>query len=442
MRPLSAATVALVLSTAPMAFLLHRYGARTSGQPAGRRLPGRRTNTTRVILARASERANRTEQRELQRQRTWTVVSRFCADRDDVAKLHYRYQELSTRAAREEFSSLFGSRIMFITATSATHVLIYFYLAYTIAPPVRSDRGATAGWWTTFPLFISSALAILVILLNIDSPPKVVIFAFSCVGSVLCLAGIVWAPRQGVNSNLGSLMLLSGGTLILLAADASIVALVTASVRRKLWTYRSAEPHLFADLQSALLLLTTREDALSDLANCGEITRLLERAASCSETGLYRALSLQYGPSSLVVKSRLEGAARRLRGYQTWVALPAAGTQQELERELSRFLIVLCCREYDALPWSPLPDNTLPQRARKVFSTLGTLVVGVVPLAAIKGAQHEGLLGDSLAQGLLLPSLIWLLALVFPVVEPLFGPRLSAVKDLAGAMRSIGGGDK
>jgi hypothetical protein len=233
--------------------------------------------------------------------------------------------------------------------------------------------------------------------------------------------------------------LFTGGTLLLLAVVASVVALAAASIGQKLWIYRATDSHVFADIQIALRHLKDG-GTLADLAICGRVARLLDSAATCTENGLFRALSLQYGPSSLIVKSRLEGAGRRLRSYQAWIALPNAGTQQELERELSEFLIVLCCREYDSLPWLAIPEGALPRGVRRVASTLRSLVIAVAPLAILIGAAKVGVLDSGpISQALVLPSIIWLVAVVFALADPLLGPHLAAVKDLVTTMRSKGG---
>ena len=253
------------------------------------------------------------------------------------------------------------------------------------------------------------------------------------------MAGI-WGRGPNVYLHLGWLSLFTGGTLVLLAANATIVAFASLMVRQKLWTYRATDVHAFADVQMALRCLDDNAEALSDLSVCSRVARLLDTAAACVESGLYRALPLQYRPSSVVVKSRLEGAARRLRSYQTWVALPNAGTQRELERELCEFLAMLCCREYDSLPWAPPPNGALPRGLRKAMSTLRTLVIAVAPLAIVKGAAQVGAVdGGPILQGLFLLSIIWMLAGIFTAADPLLGPHLSAVKDLVSAVRSMGG---
>jgi hypothetical protein len=438
-KPLSAAAVALALLMGPAAFLLHRYGGRVSGRPSSRRATPE-VGPLRMMWARTPAPAERLEEQKRIRRDTWETVSRFCVDRADVVGLRERYLVMSKTAAREQFSSAFRSQITYLAAVSMTHLLVYSYLAHQVAQDVTSARSVMSGWWATFPLFASSAVAVLIISL-VNSRPIVVIFTFSCVGSALCLAGIR-VTGSGVHSNTEWLAFFTGGTLVLLAADSSIVALAAASIRQKLWTYRAADTHVFADLQMALYYLGT-DGALRDLATCARVARLLDTAATCAETGLYRALSLQYGPSSLVVKSRLEGAARRLRGYQTWVALPNTETTRELERELSQFLVVLCSREYDSLPWLARSANAIPQGIRKAVSTLRTLITAAVPLIVIKVAEEAGAIDSGpISQGLVLLSVIWLLAGVFTIADPLLGPHLSALKDLVGAVRSLGGGEK
>lgn len=439
MRQLSVAATVLVLLMGPTIFLQYRHAVRSSGRsPGGQPTGDQPRMIPKVLPGKPDGIAPWIDKQVLIRRRTWEIVSRFCADREDVARLRERYLAMSATAAREQFSTAFGLRIMYLAAVSLTHLLVYSYLARSVAEDVTSASKVASGWWATLPLFVSSALALLIISL-ISSRPKVVIFAFTCVGSALCLGGI-WLRGPGIRSGLGWLALFTGGTLILLAATASIVALAAASIRQKLWTYRATDSHVFADVQMALRYLDADGKALSDLATCGRLARFLETAATCTESGLYRALSLQHAPSSLVVKSRLEGAARRLRSYQTWIALPNAGTARELERELSQFLIVLCCREYDSLPSLAPPGSVIPRGVRKAASTLRTLVIAAVPLALIKGAEWAGVLDSGpISQGLILLSIIWLLAGVFTTADPLLGPHLSAVKDLVGAVRSMGG---
>jgi hypothetical protein len=378
------------------------------------------------------------ERRMRARQDTWNIVARVCTGKHDPDRLHGRFNEMSKAAAQEEFSSRFSLRITYLAAVSFAQLSTYAYAAREVRVRVPATHDVTSGWWAILPLVASSIVAMLVIHFTRYSPKRI-IFTLSFIGATLCVAGISGrGPRFYLH--LGWLSLFTGGTLILLAANASIVALASAQIRRKLWTYRATDVHAFADVQMALRHLGDNVEALSDLSICSRVARLLDSAAACVENGLLRALSLQYGPSSMVVKSRLEGAARRLRSYQTWVALPNAGTRGELQRELSEFLAVLCCREYDSLPWSPPPDGALPRGLSKALSTVRTLVTAVAPLALIKGAEQVGAVeGGPILQGILLLSVIWMLAGIFTAADPLLGPHLSAVKDLMGAFRSMGG---
>jgi hypothetical protein len=200
-RQLSVAAIVLVLLTGSIAFLLFRLVPWASGRSSNAQQPVNRRGANLEDHSWWADRPWRPaisawmEQQVRIRRATWATVSHVCVHRDDFERIRERYLAMSETAAQERLSSALGLRIMYVATVSLVHVLVYVYLARQVGENVTSARNVTSGWWATVPLLVSSVLAVLLITL-VRFSPKTIIFAFSCLGSALCLVGI-WGPSSG-----------------------------------------------------------------------------------------------------------------------------------------------------------------------------------------------------------------------------------------------------
>jgi hypothetical protein len=365
----------------------------------------------------------------------------------DEAATHY-YDEMSERAGRANFSAVFNTRLVFLSLAPFLHVVLYFLAASAIVR--RASLPGRLGPLLFAAPIILSTFAIAVLVLSRRNP-KLVILGIFCGGAALAPLGVSvlanhhdlrWSPRVGPEMLFGGLALFTGATLILFICVVAVVAPSVGSISRAIWTRRATDLHAFADLQVVLHYLELGRDVFDDLRVRARMIRRLEWAAASMRSGMQRSFAIQNGASSATVRERLDGAARKLHEYQTWIALPGETTYCDLKRELSVLLVTMCSRRYGELPTAPVPAQSIPRRLRRIATGLLRVAVAVVPIAVIRlleatGTRIEGPLGQILT----LLSIFWFLVNALAAVDPLYVSHLSAVKDLMSLTKG-GGSDR
>lgn len=122
-------------------------------------------------------------------------------------------------------------------------------------------------------------------------------------------------------------------------------------------------------------------------------------------------------------------SASGIRALKKWVLLPKAETRVYLEREIRRVLELVAAGDWDRLPQADLPQDEPIPWWRRALRLVRSIIVAAIPPVAVTvfGAQlSQSELGKYVIPG----AWIWALVSLLAVLDPRFGDKLSALKDL------------
>lgn len=212
------------------------------------------------------------------------------------------------------------------------------------------------------------------------------------------------------------------------------LALVVALVFVEAWLagrYARNQPRsvLFTGLIDLALALA-EPGALQDQP--AYLLRRLNSAATVLETGLWRKVRLVDPVSRTIWRDRCRQCAQYLRRLDLAIALPRQDTREYLQGEINSLIHVLLRGSLDELPTA----EPRPRRRLAVFaSAVRSLVLGLIPLAAVFGAQYLGLdLSGALGNTLLIGALAWFAVTVLTTFDAQAAARIALLKDAADAM--------
>jgi hypothetical protein len=154
----------------------------------------------------------------------------------------------------------------------------------------------------------------------------------------------------------------------------------------------------------------------------------LEDAAKCVEVIPKRVPGLD-GFSSRWNQQEYFRRALGIRDLKRWVLLPKADTLYHLQQELHRILQLVAVGDWDGLPQADVPGDTSGPWWRRALMVFRSIIIAVLPAVAVI------LFGDKLPQGDFRNYLtglagIWALISLLTILDPRFGEKLSAFKDL------------
>jgi hypothetical protein len=243
----------------------------------------------------------------------------------------------------------------------------------------------------------------------------------------------------------------SAYSAFMIAASVCCVALVGSVLFRWIWrnggtlailisvsVWRSADPesYLFDHLRMALSTLVSED--VATISRRRRLASHLAEAASVLDGAIPRRLWTGDSDARRVFRQRCREGAEALRQYQVWIALPASQTQADLALQIGRIIAVVCSGLYDYLPSAQVSARQLGRRLATSILRLGRLMfVAIFPLIFMAWIlPHLTLVPPSSESWLRSLAIIWLIiSLVFPL-DPLFSPKIAALKDAVSSFRS------
>ncbi|MEU7867718.1 hypothetical protein [Dactylosporangium sp. NPDC049140] len=167
------------------------------------------------------------------------------------------------------------------------------------------------------------------------------------------------------------------------------------------------------------------------------VARGLEQLAEVFEHGYAAALALPAADLDAELRGRLRRIAAGLRAQEVAVALPDAETVATLRRQLLACAGAVATGRLGSL--AGIVDAEPRPVRRRVFATLAVLrsvAVALVPAAAVVLLHRAGLLlWDELGRGAAAVAAVWAVAVLLMALDPQFGPRVRAVRELLGLLR-------
>jgi hypothetical protein len=180
-------------------------------------------------------------------------------------------------------------------------------------------------------------------------------------------------------------------------------------------------------------------DSPRGFVNYGDRRRMirsLNTAAWLVKTGIPKRVPLPDPSQRVVFEDRCHSAAAWLRSLILWVALPNPGTHRDLSDASCRMSFILITGRYDDFPVPSVEKPTGRQRARGVLSVLRVVAAGAIPALVLVVARPLGVTLDGPAGAAATTFCIaWAAVTYLQLIDPLFGQRLSTMRDLMGTVR-------
>ena len=171
-----------------------------------------------------------------------------------------------------------------------------------------------------------------------------------------------------------------------------------------------------------LFHLLNRGNNLSNLFRRRELMWLLDLLAKSLQSHIPRVLTVRGHGLPQTARVRFDQAASTVRGYQEQVAMPGQGTGQELRARVAELVAPLVTGHYDLLPASEVTDEPPASLARRPIGLMVGGMVAVLPLVVVAVYPLLGFsLPDYLRQWLTGFAVVWLIAKVLQMLDPLYG---------------------
>ena len=222
--------------------------------------------------------------------------------------------------------------------------------------------------------------------------------------------------------------------IFFMVLSAAIWMLVT--IRRR-WQNPRADllDQLFSALWNIIKLRKNEEwtnpEARKGLVDC------LEAAAKCLEVIPKRILGGDRFSSAWNQQQYLRRASG-IRELKKWVLLPKAEAPDNLERELRRIIQLAAVGDWDGLPQADVPGDAPIPWWRRAFMIIRSLIIAALPALAVTVFGQSFLQIEILRNYVTGAAWIWALINLLAMLDPRFGEKLSAFKDLPSFLQ-VGG---
>jgi hypothetical protein len=162
----------------------------------------------------------------------------------------------------------------------------------------------------------------------------------------------------------------------------------------------------------------------------------LEDAATCLEVIPKRFPDRDRFSSTWNQQAYLRRASG-IRDLKKWVLLPKAETRDHLERTLRDVLERASVGDWDGLPQAGLPEDPPVSLWRRAVMIIRSIVIAAIPPVAVivfgRNFPESDIKNN--VTGL---AWIWALVSLLGMLDPRFGEKLSAIKDLPSFMTLVG----
>jgi hypothetical protein len=213
-------------------------------------------------------------------------------------------------------------------------------------------------------------------------------------------------------------------------ASATLATAVEALVESK---RRWSDPrtHLLRALFNALRqVIALKEDQRwTDPKERNRLVTWLEEAAKCLEV-IPKTISGRDRFSSRWNQQEYLRRASGIRDLKKWVLLPKAETCDYLEQKLRCILQLTAIGDWDGLPQADLPEDAPVSWWRRAAMIIRSVIIaGIPPVAVFIFGKYLPQQGDfkNYVTG---AAWIWALISLLAMLDPRFGEKLSAFKDL------------
>lgn len=120
--------------------------------------------------------------------------------------------------------------------------------------------------------------------------------------------------------------------------------------------------------------------------------------------------------------------ASGIRDRKKWVLLPKAETRNHLEQELRRILQLAAVGDWDGLPQADLPSDVHIPWWRRALTILRSLIITALPPVGV--IVFGKYLPQEFKTSVTTVAWIWALISLLAMLDPRFGEKLSAFKDM------------
>jgi hypothetical protein len=187
--------------------------------------------------------------------------------------------------------------------------------------------------------------------------------------------------------------------------------------RKRRYPETSALIHVLALIEGF-----SQRRGLGDLVRRRDIMWSLDFLVGYVTVHIPRVLTVRGYSIQVEARTRFDQAGSVLRGYQAQLAVSNRDTELELRSRLAEFAVPLVTDHYDLLPsdgTSATRATSLPHRPARL---LADGLVAVLPLAIVATYPLLGFgLPEYLRQWLTGFAIVWLLAKILQLVDPLYG---------------------
>jgi hypothetical protein len=233
-----------------------------------------------------------------------------------------------------------------------------------------------------------------------------------------------WLSRSAVEGSfLFSVYLTALWTVALLSS--ALDAQFSSQLRQ-----RNPHVYLMRALFNALCIIVSKKDVVLGWLNSEDrklLVAYLEDAARCLEV-IPKIIAGGDHYSRMWNEQAYLLRASGIRDLKKWVLLPKAETRDYLDQELRRILQLAAVGDWDGLPQADLKDTSGPWWRRALTLIRSIIIAALPPVAVI-------VFGANLPQGefktyVTAVAWIWALINLLAILDPRFGEKLSAFKDL------------
>jgi hypothetical protein len=222
-------------------------------------------------------------------------------------------------------------------------------------------------------------------------------------------------------------------------ASLAILRIRNAQKRRINSLYPDAM--LIHGLQNIAYLLRTRPTTWNELKFKCELMTELESIASCVQNNLPRRLKSGDALTDVWIRERSMQIAAAIRSLKQWIVTPKLDTYDGLCSRVTDTFLQAVDGNWDGLERIAPPKLSQRQLYARVTGIVGGILLSALPLVGLYLLQKSQFkLQGTIADYVTLVAIAWAVVSLLSTLDPAFSAKLSAVKDIASSVATLGKG--
>jgi hypothetical protein len=260
------------------------------------------------------------------------------------------------------------------------------------------------------------------------------LWAFSWVGiCVIAVAVISLLYRGGAPSTPVAVLLNAPlGTLAWMTTMASLVSLclMFSDLRRRLFVALHPDTFVANRLLELIALLEERPERWQKVAFRSLLPERIEEIAACVEHRIPELVRTRNPHTDGVQRQVMREIANAIRSLQTWVLTPKEDTREWLVLRLAEALACVVTAEWDGLERREEELARVPVSWKAALvDWLKAIASAVIPIALFLVFRTPLHLTEPFAQYIKICLLLWTALVLVARVDPLFGVKVTALKN-------------